>query len=829
MGAPDWNQHEPGQLGVERRDVGYAQAVVDAAADVETLHLEARATGAVDIVELFAGQGAQAAVLPTIYNSLRRPMLVELMDAGSEAWGSLVMNDFSVTAVTGSATIYDENLTQPITPASLNSFDDGRFATSSALNGYIDCQFSTGAFGFDRHVLAVEAWVRTNLTSQVRRYDTASTYVWWKETPVWTPSWAFITHRWGEAITQPSEAFWRPWTPQMVRDFASGGSRKVRVICRAGPGYWRVDRVYLRVYSIPERRLGRGIGSPSAALTWMPVTMDTPAGTGSPTVTAGQDYTLMARRIIDYNADSVASAVLPWRYLRGTADDDTWRRHAQPYNPTVSPGSVGTANLMGPAGAQLDGVPAARFRTGVTVNADTQPYSLSRGALVYGANVVSQTLTVPAGTTTYGQVFVVAGWNQANGRPAAPLRAEVFVDATDVRVLGAVEVTAADVDRLPVSAPVSAADDQGVTYKTVQFRFDDAEDLAAALHRVQFSSPDSLESSPWFVAALISDLVNADESFGGSTDHAEGWWLSDGVLTALDSPGVRSSDLQAVLVEVPPAVTGVAAAAGSLTAHHVEVCDRTPDCEGCAEDTMPYVQVSWSEAPESSPGSPPVAGYHVDRMDQLSPDWERVAFVDGREVVSWNDLEPRIGVTSQYRVRVVRDDGVVGDWSDTVSQNVPLGQVALSFSSNAATGLACVYPEVWTGATASRSWTFREAQDVELRRIHGRNREVAIWPLERRGDGFTRTLLLSAGCVVALPTMNLFTPLRNLSRAAIPYVCVRDGEGNRWYANLRVPEGDTTRAPDNEVWATEVALVEVSDIPAIHDTSVAQVEGPPSL
>ena len=64
---------------------------------------------------------------------------------------------------------------------------------------------------------------------------------------------------------------------------------------------------------------------------------------------------------------------------------------------------------------------------------------------------------------------------------------------------------------------------------------------------------------------------------------------------------------------------------------------------------------------------------------------------------------------------------------------------------------------------------------------------------------------------------------------AVAYVCVRDGEGNRWYANLRVPEGDTTRAPDDEVWTTEVALVEVSDIPAIHDTSVAQVEGPPSL
>lgn len=829
MGAPDWNLNTPGQLGVERRDVGYAQGVVDAAADAETLHLEARATGDVDTIELYAGAGAQAAALPTIFNSLNRPMLVEIMAAGNEAWGALTMNDFSVTAVTGSATIFDENLTQPITPASLNSFDDDRFATSSAINGYIDCQFSTGSFGFDRHVLAVEPWVRTNLTTQVRRYDTASTYVWFKETPVWTPAWAFITHRWGEAIVEPSASSWRVWTPQMVRDFASGGTRKVRVICRAGAGYWRVDRVYLRVYSIPERRLGRGIGSPTTSFTWVPFSMDTPAGTGSPTATAGDDYTVMCRRITDYNADSVAAAVMPWRHLRGRADDGTWRRHAQPFNPTITPGAVGTSGLMGAAGAQIDGVPCARILDGGTVIADTQPYALSRGAVVYGDNIVSQTVTVPAGTTTYGQVFVVAGWNTSNGHPLAPLRAEVFVDATDARVLGAVEVTAADVERLPITAPVSAVDDQGVTYRTVQLRFDDAEDLAAALHRIQFSSPDSAETSPWFVAALIGEAHTTDQTFGGTTDHAEGWWLSSGALTPLDDPGVRSSDLQAVLVEVPAAVTGVGAAVGSLTAHHVEVCDRTPDCEGCAEDTMPYVQVSWSAAPESSPGSPEVAGYHVDRLDALSPDWERVAFVDGRTTTEWNDLEPRIGVSSTYRVRVVRDDGVVGDWSDSASETVPLGQVALSFSSNAATGLACVYPEVWTSQVASRTWTFREAGDVEFRRIHGRHREVAFWPLERRGDGFTRRVLLSAGCTVALPTMSLFTPLRNLAQAPIPYVCVRDGEGNRWFVNLRVPEGDNTRAPADEVWATEVAMVEVSDVPAIHDTSVAQVTGPASL
>jgi hypothetical protein len=826
--APDWNQSAPGKLGVEHIDVGYAQGVVDASADVETLHFEARATGDVDIVDLYAGQGAQASTLPAIYNSVRRPMLVELVESGDEPWGALTYNDFSVTAVTGSSAMYNENLTQPVTISRLNAFDDGLFIAASAINAYVDLQFGTGAFGLDRHVLAVEVVVRGNLPYNVRRYDPGGLTVWNKEALIWSNGFSTGVTRFGEAIVQANEAFWRPWTPQMVRDFASGGSRKMRITCRAGAGYWRVDRVYLRVFSIPERRRGVGVGSPGTAFSWMSVTMDTPAGTGSPTATAGENLVLMARRITDYNVDNVAGAVLPWRHLRGQAADGTWIRRAQPFNPTVQTSANGVSGLMGAAGSQLDGIPCARIRDGATVIADTMPYALSRGAPVYGDQIVSQLMTIPAGTTVYGQVYVVAGWRTQDGRPAAPLRAEVFVDATDTRVLGAVEVTADDVARLPVSAPVSNTDDQGVTYKTVVMRFDDAVDLTTVLHRVQFSSPDSTGTVPWYVAALISDATTDDQTWAGGTDHAEGNYLADGVALPLWDSGVRSSDLLATLVEVPPAVTGVGARDGALTAHHVTICSGEAACPGCSEDTMPYAQVSWSPVPESDPDT---VGYQVDRLDDLDPDWQRVASVAGRTTDAWNDLEPLIGVRTQYRVRALRSDGVVGDWSDPASITVPGGQVALAFSSNAATGMGCVYPEVWDREVV-RDFTFREFDDVELRRMHGRNREVAFRPLERRGTGFTRRLLLAAGCKLTpvLPSMDLFQPLRDLAWAPIPYVCVRDGEGNRWYASLDVPEGTNRRgdAQGSELWTADIGIVEAADTPAVHDTSVAQVTAPAS-
>jgi len=824
MGAPDWNLHRPGKLGVERLDVGYSHGVIDAASDVETLDLVARATGDMDTIELYAGSGAIAGPLGTIFNNLNRPMIVEVMDSGAEAWGALTYNDYSVTAVTGHAGMFNEDLSQPVTISRLNSFDDGLFIVSSTLNAFLDVQFNTGAFALNRQVLAVEVHFRVNLTTAIRRYDTPTTFLWARDYPAWTPTWANGVARWGEAVVEPGGSVWRPWTPSMVRDFASGGQRKVRIQCRAGPGYWKIDRAFLRVFSIPERRKGVGVASPSTALSWIPFSMDTPAGTGSPTSTIGDDLTVMARRIIDYGEDQVANIVMPWRHLRGRAEDGSWIRRAQPFNPVVQTSANGQAGLMGAAGAQLDGVPMARILDGGIVIADTQPYALSRGAVCWGANTVSQTLTVPAGTTVYGQAFVVAGWRPLDGRPLAPLRAEVFVSATGARVLGAVEITAADVDRLPVSAPVSNVDDQGVVYKTVQLRFDDGVDLASALHELRFSSPDSTETRPWFVAALIGEATTNDQTFGGAIDFASGSFLSSGSLLPLTSGGVRSSDIQAQLVEVPPAVTGVGTADGSLTAHHVEICSGEATCPGCTEDTMPFVQVFWDPVPASSPDT---IGYQIDRMDDRTPDWERVAFADGRETDAWNDMEPRIAVASQYRVRALRSDAVVGDWSDIVTHTVPGGQVALAFSSNAATGMGCVYPEVW-GGEVTRGFDFREFDDVELRRMYGRNREVAFRPLERRGDGFSRTVLLSFGCTVALPSMDLFQPLRDLAWAPIPYVCVRDGEGNRWYASLRVPSGECRRgdAQGSELWTAEIAIVDAADTPAIHDTTVAQVDGP---
>lgn len=825
MVQPNWNPGSPNRKGIEHRDVGYGHTTIDAAADVGELQWHADYTGPVDTLELYTGQGAQAGILDSKYNALNRPMLLDLVPKGSEAWGNLSYSDYNVSGVAGSAGMVNENLTTPITASRLNAFDDGLFVASASLNAFLDAQFATAAFPLDRHVLAVEANFRVNLTTGIKRIDAnGPMIVWQKDYPAWTSSWASGVARFGECISDAvtGAPSWRHWTPQMIRDFDTSGQRKIRVVCRAGPGYWRIDRLYLRVWWIPERRRGVGIGSPISSLAWVPFTMKTPNATGSPSVTAGEDLTVMARRITDYNVDAVASAVLPWRFMRGLSPDGDWRQHSQAFTPTVSTASNGKS-LMPAAGPEIDGILTMRAKASGTVVADSMPYSLSRGALVYGTRTASQRLTMPGGGTIYGQAFIVAGWNALDGRPQAPLRAELY-DNTGTKVLNAVEITADDVDRLPVTAPSSNVDDQGASYKTVVVQFPNSSTLAAALYEMRLSSPASTQARPWRVAALIGDDHTTDQTFGGATDYATGFYSSAGAEIALDGP--LTSDLLVTLADVPAAVTGLDTAVGSITAHHVEVCDGA-GCGGCSDDTMPFVQLDWDIAPS---GTPDIAGYQVDRKDDLDPDWQRVATVVGRTTNTWSDHEARIGVSSQYRVRVVRVDNITGAWSTPASANIPTGQVALAFSSNAGVALGCVYPSVWE-REVQRSWQFLEAGDVTYKRFYGRNRQVAFRPIERRGDSFTRTVLLDAMCSVALPTMAIFDPLRDLAWAPLPYVCVRDGEGNRWFASLEVPSGANRRADASgtELWLAEIGITEVSDSPAVHDTSVPQVEGPVPL
>lgn len=836
MAGIDWNTHFPSVIGNEHIEANYkAFSINKAAFASQGLTFRARHSGAINAVDLFADNGASAPLVSPSdnrYGGLQRPMYCEIVPAGSEPM-AIAVDTFNPTAITGSGVV-NENLTTPVTVSRILANDDSLFIASPSLSGYFDVQFDTSAFPLDRHVLGIVVMVHVNATYRLSRGDpgflpgtTSPGHQWYRDIPTLAPRTVQTEVTTGEAKLDQGESAWTHWTAQDIRDFrsaATGGTRFWRVRCRAAPGGWRVDEVKMRVIWAPERRVAVGLGTPSTSFDWNRFTLATPPATGSPSLTVGNDYSLLVRRIAPYSVDQVDASVLPWRHLRGFPLDAHWQ--ARP----VEANSLAIIDIGDP----VEGIACARFVTGAAVTADAQPYSLHRSGRVWGSVQASQTITVTgaASAVTYGQVFVTAGWNPANGRPEGPLRCEVIRVADGVRVFNPIEVSASDVDRLPTSAVYSDTDDQSARYKTIQFRFAESQVLTPGTYRILIQSPGTTEDRSWRVGALIANDVDSPDQtwsvagIAGGSNAATGTWVSsfsgDEPLTSV--PDNISSDLLATLAAVPAAVTGAATSIGTLTAHHAEICSKTAECNGCADQTVPFIAITWSP---SASGDPDVSGYDVDRMDPLSPDWERVAFVGGRLNTRWEDHEARIGVSTSYRIRAVLSSGIAGDWSATVSALQPVGQIALSFTSNAATGMGVAYPEVWETREVTRLFSFDEFKDVTLQTIYARNRPIASHPIERQGDSFTRTVLVSAGCSVTLPSLGMFRPMRDLAWAPIPYVCVRDGEGNRWFANIQVPNGSGVRP--GERWLAEMLITEIADSPDIHQTSAAQVSQPTPL
>lgn len=829
-----WNPSFPNQIGIERRNVNYDQFSVNTMLAMHGLQFRARHSGATSNISLFTGQGAAAAGLGPAFNNLFQPIVVDLYPASGAPWvtgQSVQLSTFTPTAVTGSSGMLNENLSQPITASRLQGQTDGSYIFAVSPGENVRVQFATDTFPLDRRIRQVCLVLTVNAPAVVRRYDPGGVPVFgFGLTPTSSPrTLSFM----GEAITLFGDTAWRWWTPQMIRDFRSGGPMSWYVEAYAVPTAWILDYVELQVYWEPERRIGVGIRAPNFSFTETSFDMKSPAGTGTPSLTSGQDYAMVCRRPEPDSIFGVGGAVFPWRRLKGSLPVTGWQSVPITAKVPIVSGSVDGVGVIAVQAASptpsTSDIMCMRMVTGGPaglVVETTQPYQLSRPVEVYQGKILEQEFTVTgAGTTTpYGQTTAIVGWLPGALPRFTPIRAEVWTatGAPEVQVFSPVERTFEFISSLPVTAEFSVAEG-GQSTRLVRFRHSQTRTLPTGTYKIIISAGSTPASTPWFVETLISDGHTTDQTFQRLTGKANGTW-TDGTFAGTPLTGTNptsgktfSSDLQVTLATVPPAVTGFGVAVGVTTAHHADTCvGQTCTQGGCADEGAPFNQLTWSAADSTT------LFYEVQRNDELDPVFRTVALVRGRFNTRWSDYEARIGVRSCYRVRSMHPDDIAGDWSSEVCSTPPQGIVALTFTSNAATGLSLTYPEVWNGSPITRSWAFQEYDDMEFHKIHGRDGQAMFHRIERTGVTFSRTLLLNAICSVNPPTMGMFSPVRALSWAAIPYVCVRDGEGNRWFAAIQVPTGTNIRS--GEQWYIDVTITELVKDPAIADTGVSQPE-----
>lgn len=191
--------------------------------------------------------------------------------------------------------------------------------------------------------------------------------------------------------------------------------------------------------------------------------------------------------------------------------------------------------------------------------------------------------------------------------------------------------------------------------------------------------------------------------------------------------------------------------------------------------------------------------YEIQRRDSLT-DWQTIMLGNP---CTWyfNDYEARVGITAEYRMRTVNLYNFEGQWSPTVTgmfdspgvSGAPCigttGGVLIFTSNYNQSGISnLAYVPTWDGGKPTEDFAFPEAGTMTFGRMYNRDYQVAFKPLERGGEVFQRTILVQAAAV-SPPRVANMRSLRDMAWSDVPYVCVRNDIGDRWFAAVQVPNG----------------------------------------
>ena len=214
--------------------------------------------------------------------------------------------------------------------------------------------------------------------------------------------------------------------------------------------------------------------------------------------------------------------------------------------------------------------------------------------------------------------------------------------------------------------------------------------------------------------------------------------------------------------------------------------------------------------------------YELQRRDDWT-DWETILTATSPGVTGFADAEARIGISSEYRIREVNVHRFTGPWSATVTGTASAtslglgadttGKDILVFTSNSDQSGTQVlaYNQVWESNPSNEMTYFEGSGMTQFQRMYGRDYQVGFHALERGGVQFTRTLLAQNAAVAPPVLERAFLSLRDLAWAALPYVCVRTNNGDRWYAAVEVPTGTIGRK--RRMQLVQVKVTEVSGVP----------------
>jgi hypothetical protein len=282
-------------------------------------------------------------------------------------------------------------------------------------------------------------------------------------------------------------------------------------------------------------------------------------------------------------------------------------------------------------------------------------------------------------------------------------------------------------------------------------------------------------------------------------DTVELTWMPQGVASPWVSGASADQGCDAVLIfsQDPPTITGVTLTPLTQTVTGIGLdCGSTP-C--CIPTGIAYQRITWSATSLPATG---FGGYELQRWDTTpGADFETIMLASSPDVT---------GAWSSYVTGAPPEPGVTG--ADDCDQTG-----ALIFTSNAAQSGAhnAAYVMQWE-REPSEDFKLPEADMVTFQPMYQRDGMVAFHGTERGLEQFTRTLLIQAAAIDPIRLADVKT-LRDLAWADLPYVCVRDEAGDRWFANVRVP---TVKVRNNRTrYFADILITELTTCPYPVDPS----------
>lgn len=717
--------------------------------------------------------------------------LLEVYTAGAEIPGAVTTDTFrpSADAFNGSSAWENQagstsNIYQSIDEATLDLADYIVSTAPFSSPSDYGMNFPTSGWGTGRRVLGGRlnfvAGVSGNTPGRMNVRSAlasppASSVPGFARTVTLTSEPTFYSIPFGEVAETPTSGL-DTWFEATVESMAAGSTTFYFSSVSGTSVGLTVYQVWLEIDWVTENRLAVGAVGITVAdpPNWDTVALVNPtSGAANWAKASGVDYSILVR---PFYTPGTAFTVLQLQTLsNGVTPLPTG---AEPYTPRLT--STGTVLAMG------DSTPATMAIAGdisasATDSADFQPYVIGamatdnqdlNGAAAGTYRLLRMMLSVPAAADdTEILTWSILGPGpvtlQTGVLTAAQIRAEQLV-FEDVDLVPGGTATPGNVYLVELDVSVTLA--------------------AATTYQVALNST-SLGGWALYTATDTSSATEqgSEASYGG---------------TALDY-GQTYADLPVTLSTIPAAVTGLDV--------HFENYDTSN--LGCNPTLIPYNILAWDA---TSLGVD--FGYYEVQFSVDGGEWQDKGHITDELATTLHHKEFPFGLPVTYRIRVVRTGDLIPSvWTETAPLTVE-GE--------------CVYyltSDLWDVQLAynpgdKTTWTFPSADETLIAPRAGANYQQALISSEWRGDVFEVDLSVwlpnqanASTIPPGGPKRWSFDALIALSRAPVPYVCVRDETGRVWYANVTVDEATQNSGaavPNN---TATVVITELPNTPAVID------------